>query len=42
MKKIELTYNPFTHERTFLVDGKSATLPKCWGESGTRELSEWL
>ena len=41
MKKIELTYNPFTHERTFLVDGKSATLPKCWGESGTRELSEW-
>lgn len=41
MKKIELTYNPFTHERTFLVDGKSATLPKCWGESGNRELSEW-
>ncbi len=41
MKKIELTYNPFTHERTFLVDGKSATLPKCWGESGTKELSEW-
>ncbi len=41
MKKVELTYNPFTHERTFLVDGKSATLPKCWGESGTKELSEW-
>lgn len=41
MKKIELTYNPFTHERTFRVDGKFATLPKCWGESGAKELSEW-
>lgn len=41
MKKIELTYNPFTRKSTFFVDGKSATLPKCWGESGNRELSEW-
>lgn len=41
MKKIELTYNPFTHARTFRVDGKFATLPKCWGESDTKALSEW-
>lgn len=41
MKKFELTYNPFTHERTFLADGKPATLSKCWGEDESRELSEW-
>ncbi len=41
MKKIKLTYNPFTHERIFTVDGKTETLPKCWGEDDSKELSEW-
>lgn len=41
MKKFELTYNPFTHERTFLANGKPAILPKCWGDDDSKELSEW-
>lgn len=41
MKKFELTYNPFTHEKTFLADDKPATLPKCWGDDESKELSEW-
>lgn len=41
MKKIELTYNPFTHERTFLVNGEPDSLPNCWGDDDREELSEW-
>lgn len=41
MKKFELTYSPFTHEKTFLANGKLDTLKKCWGEDDSKELSEW-
>jgi GTPase SAR1 family protein len=41
MKKFELTYNPFTHERTFIAEGHPATLSSCWGEDDSGELSEW-
>lgn len=41
MKKFELTYNPFTHERTFLLNGKTAALPNCWGDDEGKSLSEW-
>ena len=41
MMKFELTYNPFTHERTFLAQGKPATLSNCWGDDDSKELSEW-
>ena len=39
--KFELTYNPFTHERTFLAQGKPATLSNCWGDDDSKALSEW-
>ena len=41
MMKFELTYNPFTHERTFLAQGKPATLSNCWGDDDSKALSEW-
>lgn len=41
MKTFELTYNPFTHEKMFLVDGVPATLSNCWGEDDSKELSDW-
>ncbi|HBB13435.1 MAG TPA: hypothetical protein DCZ76_04075 [Treponema sp.] len=40
MANFELTYNPFTKEKFFLVDGKNDTFDECWGVDN-RELSEW-
>lgn len=37
---VDLTYNPFTKEKTFVVDGKNETLEECWGTED-KELSEW-
>ena len=41
MTKFELRYNPFTHERTFLANGKMENIPNCWGDDDSKELSEW-
>ena len=40
MINVALTYNPYTREKTFSVNGESSQLKECWG-SGNRELSEW-
>ena len=40
MTTFELTYNPFTKEKNFLVDGKQDSFDECWGVDN-RELSEW-
>lgn len=40
MTTFDLTYNPFTKEKIFLVDGKEDTFDECWG-TGNKELSEW-
>lgn len=37
---VDLIYNPFTREKTFVVDGKKETLEECWGTED-KELSEW-
>lgn len=41
MTKFNLTYNPFTKEKTFLVDGKEDDFDECWG-TGNKDLSEWI
>lgn len=41
MTKLELKYNPFTHERAFFANGKKDDLPNCWGDDDSKELSEW-
>lgn len=41
MTKFNLTYNPFTKEKTFLVDGNEDDFDECWG-TGNKELSEWI
>ncbi len=40
MTTFDLTYNPFTKEKIFKVDGKEADLEECWGQ-GNKELVEW-
>lgn len=40
MTNFNLTYNPFTKEKIFLVDGKEDSFDDCWG-TGNKELSEW-
>lgn len=40
MTKFDLTYNPYTREKTFFVDGKEDSFDDCWG-TGNKELSEW-
>lgn len=40
MTNFDLTYNPFTKEKIFLVDGKEDSFDDCWGTSN-KELSEW-
>ena len=40
MTVFDLTYNPFTKEKTFYVDGKEDDFDECWG-GGSKELSEW-
>lgn len=37
---VDLTYNPFTGEKTFLVDGRKDTFEECWG-ADNKELAEW-
>lgn len=41
MTTFELTYNPFTKEKTFQVNGEKDDLEECWG-SESKELSEWV
>ena len=40
MTTFDLTYNPFTKEKKFFVDGEEDSLDECWG-TGNKELSEW-
>ncbi len=40
MTHFNLTYNPFTKEKVFLVDGREDSFDECWG-TGNKELSEW-
>ncbi|MDD6487093.1 MAG: dynamin family protein [Spirochaetales bacterium] len=40
MTKFDLTYNPFTKEKSFLVNGEKDDFCDCWG-TGNKELSEW-
>ena len=40
MTKFDLTYNPFTKKKIFLVDGKEDDFNECWGTEN-KELSEW-
>ncbi len=40
MTNFDLTYNPFSKEKKFLVDGEEDSFTECWGE-GNKELSEW-
>lgn len=40
MAKFNLTYNPYTREKSFFVDGKEDSFGECWG-TGNKELSEW-
>ena len=41
MTTFYLSYNPFTKEKTFQVDGENDDLEQCWG-SESKELSEWV
>lgn len=40
MTTFDLTYNPFTKEKKFFVDGEEDCFDECWG-TGNKELSEW-
>ena len=40
MTNFDLTYNPFSKEKKFLVNGEEDSFTECWGE-GNKELSEW-
>lgn len=40
MTTFDLTYNPFTKEKKFFVEGKEDCFDECWG-TGNKELSEW-
>lgn len=40
MTTFDLTYNPFTKEKKFFVEGEEKCFDECWGTSN-KELSEW-
>ena len=40
MTTFDLTYNPFTKEKKFFVEGEEKCFDECWG-TGNKELSEW-
>lgn len=40
MINFDLTYNPFTKEKVFLVNGNPDSFEECWG-ADNKELSEW-
>lgn len=40
MTNFDLTYNPFSKEKIFFVNGEKDAFTECWGE-GNKELSEW-